>query len=245
VGQGRHDGRQRFAGARGVLSDRVHVQCAVQLTDGAAAVLLMRRSKANELGLTIIAKHIATATAGLPPRVMGIGPAFAIPKVLKRCGLTIDDCDLIEVNEAFASMVRTPLPTKHMAALPVLTCPQYVYCVEKLALPLEKTNVNGGAIAFGHPLGCTGARQVATGLSELHRRGGKVLLTSMWCVALPIPGRNRSEGSSQHRDWPGRCCRVHRRVSSEKSAVAEGGGVAKGPVRLDAPTSKHAICTLL
>jgi len=134
---------------------------ASQITDGAAAVLLMTRKKAQELGLTILGKYVATSLAGVPPRIMGIGPVFAIPKVLKMTGLTIDDVDLFEINEAFAS--------------------QCVYCVKALKLPVEKVNVNGGAIAFGHPLGATGARQIATGLNELHRRKGKVLLTSM-CI---------------------------------------------------------------
>lgn len=110
-------------------------------------------------------------TLGLAPRIMGIGPSYAIPKVLELAGMNKSDVDLFEVgpgslhhhscltrvvkiNEAFASM--------------------YVYCVRKLELDPEKVNVNGGAIALGHPLGCTGARQIATGLNELHRRKGKV-----------------------------------------------------------------------
>ncbi|XP_006454296.1 hypothetical protein AGABI2DRAFT_175902 [Agaricus bisporus var. bisporus H97] len=134
---------------------------ASQITDGAAAVLLMTRRKAEELGLTILAKYIITAVAGVPPRIMGIGPVYAIPKALEIAGITIDDVDLFEINEAFAS--------------------QCVYCINALQLPTEKVNVNGGAIAFGHPLGATGARQIATGLNELHRRRGKVLVTSM-CI---------------------------------------------------------------
>ena len=94
---------------------------------------------------------------------MGIGPTYAIPKVLERTGLSSSDVDLWEINEAFASM--------------------YVYCLEKLQLDPAKVNVNGGAIAFGHPLGATGARQVATGLNELRRRKGKILVTSM-CIGL-------------------------------------------------------------
>jgi acetyl-CoA acyltransferase 1 len=132
---------------------------ASQVTDGAAAVLLMTRKKAEELGLRVLAKYANIAISGLAPRIMGIGPAFAIPKVLEKVGLTKEDVDLFEINEAFASM--------------------YVYCVHKLGLDPEKVNVNGGAIAFGHPLGATGARQIATGLNELERRGGKVLVTSM------------------------------------------------------------------
>ncbi|CAE6405833.1 unnamed protein product [Rhizoctonia solani] len=134
-----------------------------QVTDGAAAAVLMRRSTAEKLGLTdkIIAKHVATSVVGVEPRHMGIGPAYAIPKVLERTGLKTSDVDLFEINEAFSSM--------------------YVYCVDKLGLDIEKVNVNGGAIALGHPLGATGIRQVATGLAELRRRNGKILCTSM-CI---------------------------------------------------------------
>ncbi|KIJ68205.1 hypothetical protein HYDPIDRAFT_106356 [Hydnomerulius pinastri MD-312] len=134
---------------------------ASQITDGAAAVMMMTRRKAEQLGLRILGKHVSTAVAGAPPRVMGIGPVYAIPMVLKNTGLSISDVDLFEINEAFAS--------------------QYVYCIQELGLNPEKVNVNGGAIAFGHPLGCTGTRQIATGLNELHRRGGKILVTSM-CI---------------------------------------------------------------
>ncbi|GAA6002285.1 uncharacterized protein JCM10292_006582 [Rhodotorula paludigena] len=136
---------------------------ASQITDGVAGVLLMTRRKAEELGLEILGKHVATSVAGLPPRIMGIGPAFAIPKVLERCGITKEDVDLFEVNEAFASMLS--------------------YCIDIFGLPHDRTNVNGGAIALGHPLGCTGARQVATGLHEIRRRQGKILVTSM-CIGL-------------------------------------------------------------
>ncbi|TFK77259.1 3-ketoacyl-CoA thiolase [Pluteus cervinus] len=138
---------------------------ASQITDGAAAVLLMSRRKANELGLPILARHLSTAVAGVPPRIMGVGPVYAIPQVLRLVGLDINDVDLFEINEAFAS--------------------QYVYTIKSLKLPIEKVNVNGGAIAIGHPLdklqvpGCT--RQVVTGLAELRRRKGKVLVTSM-CI---------------------------------------------------------------
>ncbi|KAH8099369.1 Thiolase, N-terminal domain-containing protein [Cristinia sonorae] len=134
---------------------------ASQITDGAAAVMLMKRSKAEELGVKVLGKHITTAVAGCPPRIMGVGPVFAIPKALGLAGLTKDDVDLFEINEAFAS--------------------QYVYSIDALGLDIEKVNVNGGAIALGHPLGCTGARQLATGFNELHRRQGKVLVTSM-CI---------------------------------------------------------------
>ncbi|EGN97625.1 hypothetical protein SERLA73DRAFT_110931 [Serpula lacrymans var. lacrymans S7.3] len=134
---------------------------ASQITDGAAAVMMMTREKAEELGLNILGRHVSTAVAGVPPRVMGIGPIFAIPLVLKHCGLSQEDVDLFEINEAFAS--------------------QCLYCIRELGINPEKVNVNGGAIAFGHPLGCTGVRQIVTGLNELHRRKGEVLLTSM-CI---------------------------------------------------------------
>jgi len=134
-----------------------------QVTDGAAAVLLMRRSKAMELNQPIIAKFVGATVAGLPPRIMGIGPSIVIPKLLTKYGLTINDIDVVELNEAFASMA--------------------VYCKNTLNIPHEKMNIRGGAIALGHPLGATGTRQVVTGLSECRRQKKKVLLTSM-CVGL-------------------------------------------------------------
>ncbi|KAJ7932563.1 Thiolase, N-terminal domain-containing protein [Mycena leptocephala] len=134
---------------------------ASQITDGAASVLLMTRRKAESLGLKILAKHVITSVTGVPPRIMGVGPVYAISMALNQCAISQDDVDLFEINEAFAS--------------------QCLYTVRKLGLSLDKVNVNGGAIAFGHPLGCTGARQIATGLNELERRKGKVLVTSM-CI---------------------------------------------------------------
>lgn len=132
-----------------------------QVSDGAAAVLMMKRKTAKKLGCKIIGKFISFAVAGVPPDVMGIGPAVAIPAVLKNAGMSLDDIDIFEINEAFAS--------------------QAAYCVEKLNVPKEKLNPNGGAIALGHPLGCTGARQVGTLLSELHRTGKKTGIVSM-CI---------------------------------------------------------------
>jgi acetyl-CoA acyltransferase 1 len=132
-----------------------------QLTDGAAAVLLARRSTAEKLGLPIIARWITHAVAGVPPEIMGVGPAYAIPKALKQAGLKTTDIDIYELNEAFAS--------------------QALYCMDVLKLDAKKVNPKGGAIALGHPLGCTGARQVATLLSELKRTGGKYGVVSM-CV---------------------------------------------------------------
>ncbi|KAJ7099624.1 Thiolase, N-terminal domain-containing protein [Mycena crocata] len=134
---------------------------ASQITDGAASVMLMTRRKADSLGLKILAKHVSTAVTGVAPRIMGVGPAYAIPMVLQQCGISQEDVDLFEINEAFAS--------------------QCVYTIKHLNLSIDKVNVNGGAIAFGHPLGCTGARQIATGLNELERRKGKILVTSM-CI---------------------------------------------------------------
>ena len=132
-----------------------------QITDGAAAVLLMKRSKAIQLGQPILAKFVGSTVAGLAPRIMGIGPSVAIPKLLNKFNITIDDCDIIELNEAFASMA--------------------VYCKDVLNIPHEKMNIRGGAIALGHPLGATGARQIVTGLSEARRQKKKILLTSM-CI---------------------------------------------------------------
>ncbi|KAK5651875.1 hypothetical protein OQA88_11534 [Cercophora sp. LCS_1] len=134
---------------------------ASQVTDGAAAVLLMKRSTAIKLGQPILAKYVGSTVAGLPPRIMGIGPAVAIPKLLGKYGLTLSDIDVIEINEAFASMA--------------------VYCRDKLGLEWTKMNPRGGAIALGHPLGATGARQIVTGLAECRKNGKKILLTSM-CI---------------------------------------------------------------
>ncbi|KKZ65303.1 acetyl-CoA acyltransferase [[Emmonsia] crescens] len=134
---------------------------ASQVTDGAAAVILMKRSKAIQLGQPILAKFVGATVAGVPPRIMGIGPSVAIPKLLSMYNLRKDDIDIFEINEAFASMA--------------------VFCIDKLGLDHEKVNPRGGAIALGHPLGCTGTRQVCTILSEARRTRKKVLVTSM-CI---------------------------------------------------------------
>ncbi|KAJ5319971.1 hypothetical protein PENANT_c040G01025 [Penicillium antarcticum] len=134
---------------------------ASQITDGAAALVLMKRSRAVELGQPIVAKFCGATVSGLEPRIMGIGPSLAIPKILGKFNLSKDDVDIFEINEAFASMG--------------------VYCVSKLGLDESKVNPRGGAIAFGHPLGATGARQVVTALSELRRQDKRVAVTSM-CV---------------------------------------------------------------
>jgi len=134
---------------------------ASQITDGAAALLLMKRSRAESLGQPIVGKFCGATISGLEPRIMGIGPTLAIPKILQKTGLSVSDVDIFEINEAFASMG--------------------VYCVEKLGLDPLKVNPRGGAIALGHPLGCTGARQIVTALSELRRQDKRVAVTSM-CV---------------------------------------------------------------
>jgi len=132
-----------------------------QVSDGAAAVLLMKRKTAQRLGLPIKAKFISFATAGVPPNIMGIGPALAIPKALAKAGLSIGDIDVFEINEAFAS--------------------QAIYSIEKLGIDVAKVNPNGGAIAIGHPLGATGSRQIATLLPEMKRRKARYGVTSM-CI---------------------------------------------------------------
>jgi acetyl-CoA acyltransferase len=132
-----------------------------QISDGAAASLVMSADKAKELGLTPIARYVGFAVAGVAPEIMGIGPIEAIPKVLAQTGLTIADIDVFELNEAFAS--------------------QSLAVVRKLGLDPDKVNVNGGAIALGHPLGCTGAKLTASALAELHRRKGRYAMVTM-CI---------------------------------------------------------------
>jgi acetyl-CoA acyltransferase 1 len=121
-----------------------------QTTDGAAAVLLMTRYEAQRRKLPILAVWKGHACVGVPPRIMGIGPAYAIPAVLQQLNLSQDDIDMYEINEAFAS--------------------QAWWCSQKLGLDTTKVNPNGGAIALGHPLGCTGTRMIVTLIYELHRR---------------------------------------------------------------------------
>ncbi|MET0622116.1 MAG: acetyl-CoA C-acyltransferase [Pyrinomonadaceae bacterium] len=132
-----------------------------QMSDGAAAAVVMSGERARELNLRPLARFVAYATAGCPPEEMGIGPVHAIPKVLKIAGLKIEDIDVIELNEAFAA--------------------QSVAVIKTLGLDPERVNVNGGAIALGHPLGCTGAKLTATILRELERRDGRYGLVTM-CV---------------------------------------------------------------
>jgi acetyl-CoA acyltransferase len=132
-----------------------------QTSDGAAATIVMEAGRARELGVQPLARLVAFAATGCLPEEMGIGPISAVPKALKLAGLTLSDIDLIELNEAFAAQ-----------ALAVLRA---------LGIDPEKVNVNGGAIALGHPLGCTGAKLTATLLSEMHRRQVRYGMVTM-CV---------------------------------------------------------------
>jgi len=134
---------------------------ASQMSDGAAAVVVMSDARAKELGAKPMARFVAYATAGCPPEEMGIGPVFAIPKALRIAGLTLAEIDVIELNEAFAA--------------------QSLAVIKTLGLDPEKVNVNGGAIALGHPLGCTGAKLTASILRELERRKGRYGMVTM-CV---------------------------------------------------------------
>ncbi|MFC0189782.1 acetyl-CoA C-acyltransferase [Fictibacillus aquaticus] len=133
------------------------------VNDGASALLLMSREKAGQLGLKPLARYAAGAVAGLEPSVMGLGPVPASQKAMKRAGITAEDLDLIELNEAFSS--------------------QSLECMKQLGLDEEKVNVNGGAIAFGHPLGASGARILTTLLHEMKRRGSRYGLATM-CIGV-------------------------------------------------------------
>jgi acetyl-CoA acyltransferase len=121
----------------------------------------MSREKADELGLKPLATFRSYAVAGVDPEIMGVGPVEAIPKALKMAGLTLQEVDLYELNEAFAS--------------------QCVHIIRQLNIDPDKVNVNGGAIALGHPLGCTGSKITATLINELRRRGGGIGVVSM-CI---------------------------------------------------------------
>lgn len=133
------------------------------MSDGAAAVVLASRAAAKRLGVhaRVLGRLVSYAVAGVPPAEMGIGPAYAIPAALRKAGLALPDVGVYELNEAFAS--------------------QALYCARALGLGAERVNPNGGAIALGHPLGCTGARQVGTLLSELRRTGQRFGVVSM-CI---------------------------------------------------------------
>jgi acetyl-CoA acyltransferase len=134
---------------------------ASQTSDGAAAAVVMSRERAEELGLEPLATFRSFAVAGVAPEVMGIGPVEAIPKALKKAGIELDQVDLFEINEAFAS--------------------QCLHIIRALDIDQEKVNVNGGAIALGHPLGCTGTKLTASLIYELKRRGGGIGVVSM-CI---------------------------------------------------------------
>src|SRR5216683_1428266 len=159
--------RDSSADALAKLKPAFHVKGTItagnssQMSDGAAAAVVMSEERAKELGAKPIARLIAYATAGCPPEEMGIGPVFAIPKALKLAGLTLDQIDMIELNEAFAA--------------------QSLAVIKMLELNPDKVNVNGGAIALGHPLGCTGAKLTASILRELERRNGRYGMVTM-CV---------------------------------------------------------------
>jgi acetyl-CoA acetyltransferase family protein len=132
-----------------------------QLSDGASATLLMSAERATALGIQPKLLLRGYSVVGLHPDEMGIGPVFAVPRLLDKCRLSVDDIDVWELNEAFASQV--------------------VYCRDRLGLPMERLNPNGGSIAIGHPFGMTGSRLVGTLLSEMHRRGGRYGVVTM-CV---------------------------------------------------------------
>jgi len=138
-----------------------HAGNASQISDGASMVLLARRDVAKSLSLPILARMRSYAVVGVDPNLMGIGPAFAIPAALKKANVSLKDVDIFEINEAFAS--------------------QATMTVEHLQIPMEKVNPKGGAIALGHPLGCTGSRQIATLLPELKRTNAKIGVVSM-CI---------------------------------------------------------------
>ncbi len=134
-----------------------------QISDGAAAALLMSADRARALGLRPLARIVATAVAGVPPEIMGWGPVPASRKALERAGLSMAQMDLVEINEAFAA--------------------QTLACQRELEISDDRLNVNGGAVALGHPLGCSGARITATLLHELRRRGGRYGLATM-CIGF-------------------------------------------------------------
>ena len=131
------------------------------MSDGAAATIVMSDARAKELGLKPLARFVSYATAGCPPEEFGLGPVYAIPKALKLAGLTLQDIDVIELNEAFAA--------------------QSLAVIQQAGLDPARVNPNGGAIALGHPLGCTGAKLAATIIRDLQRRKGRYGMVTM-CV---------------------------------------------------------------
>jgi 3-oxoadipyl-CoA thiolase len=156
---------EKLAGLRPVFREGGTVTAgnASTLNDGAACTLIASEKGVEELGAEPLARVVATGVAGVDPAYMGIGPVAAIPKALEKAGLSLDQIDLIEINEAFASQVLA--------------------CVQELGIDEEKLNVNGGAIALGHPLGCSGARLTTTLVRELRRRGGRYGVASL-CVGV-------------------------------------------------------------
>jgi len=156
---------EKLASLKPVFRDRGTVTAGNSsgLNDGAAALVLASEGKARELGAHPLGAFVASAVAGVDPRVMGVGPVPAVAKLLQRTGLTVADLDLVELNEAFAS--------------------QSIAVIRELGLDEEKVNVKGGAIAIGHPLGMSGARLVVTLLHELRRRGGRYGVATM-CVGV-------------------------------------------------------------
>ena len=133
------------------------------VNDGAVAMFIGSRAMGEKHGIKPVAKILSSASAGVPPRIMGIGPVPASQKALERAGLSIDDMDVIEINEAFAAVV--------------------IHAMRVLEIEEDVVNVNGGAIAMGHPLGCTGARMVTTLVHEMRRRNAKHGLASL-CVGV-------------------------------------------------------------
>jgi acetyl-CoA acyltransferase len=159
--------RQTSAEALAGLKPAFHAKGTVtagnssQTSDAASAVIVMSGARAQTLGLTPLARFVGYATAGVKPELFGIGPVPAIRKLLERTGLTIDQMDLVELNEAFAAQVLA--------------------CTKEIPISNERLNVNGGAVALGHPLGCTGARLTTSLLHELRRRNGRYGMVTM-CV---------------------------------------------------------------
>jgi len=152
-----------------------------QISDGASSVILARRAWAEKHGIKPLGRFIGTQVAGCSPDEMGIAPVFAIPALLKYAGVSIEDIDIFELNEAFAS--------------------QTIYCIEKLQLDYTKVNPNGGAIALGHPTGATGARQTATLLAELGKQDKEMGIVSMcarYVCMLPSADSTNISSSSKH-----------------------------------------------
>jgi acetyl-CoA C-acetyltransferase len=156
---------ERLAGLRAVFRDGGSVTAgnSSQINDGAACLVLASPERAEQLGREPLARIVSTGVAGVDPGYMGVGPIPATRQALERAGITIDDIDIVELNEAFAS--------------------QSLACARELGIPREKLNVNGGAIALGHPLGCSGARLLTTLVHEMRRRGAKRGLATM-CIGV-------------------------------------------------------------